>query len=194
MIIELFKGELCPYIHSVKTPLKYLLLSLVLMLSVAAHAQAPASANDCKQYLIDTLVGKSAQRQVYPKDVVMLYDDNGPYMTIFPIKTSGEKMIVNMHLIDNAVGCIEQSAKINVQFTDSTQEDFYSDSRPNCEGDVIVYFGVRSNMDKVYEDLHTKPLKLIRINTAKGFAAKEIDHTNAVLLNNQLRCISEKKW
>jgi hypothetical protein len=144
---------------------------------------------DCSKYT-ETATDRMTDR-VYSsgKESVIVSDDRGKTGIAISLITSGSSLIFSIKAVDKDSGCIDENAAVLILFTDGSKITLKSDGKFNCDGKVTVYFGGVFGRRDDLEELSTKKIKAMRVNTRKSLVEEDFTDSQATELFNQINCL-----
>ena len=159
-----------------------ILPALVFSLNVNAQCEKYISFEEDKMSGVGTWVAN---------DVIVLSHDGGNEgIAITTILSSDLKTIICSNKVVGA-GCIDESAKIEILFTDKSRLTLYGDNKFNCQGKATLYFGGIFGKTKHLDDLIEKNIETIRIWGHSSYVQEDMTVENQENFKNTIKCLRE---
>ena len=86
--------------------------------------------------------------------------------------------------------CVIEKSLVLVVFDDGSNLKMTSNSRENCEGNVVLYFGGSFKGLDNLQKLAEKKIIAILISSTKGILTQELSDSEAETFKNTLKCLS----
>jgi len=169
--------------------IKRLVIITIILIFVSVKANAQTGDSLGCQNLIkrieDKVMGTSFMACKIP--LVVSKDGINGFKILSNTGNTGERTLIII-----AVGagyCIDQGQKANILFRDGTRLELHSDSKFNCEGEFVIYFGGVFGKSEEYDLLSSKEIETLRVWTSKGFVEQDFTPDNSKRLMKTLDCL-----
>lgn len=167
---------------------KFLLLTL-LFTSISFSQDIPV---ECSKYLeakVDKVTGAS---NVAPPKPFIVDNKNTKSGLNMILMLSGKRdaAILSVQSMGSAK-CVDEGDVINILFRDGTRLALGNDGSFNCRGTHTSYFGsVFGGIDQL-EQLSTKEIEIMRLNTQNGIVEETFTVTQSQEFMNTMSCLSK---
>jgi hypothetical protein len=163
-----------------------ILLVIIPILSIHLDVNA-----QCEKYISFEEDKMSGTGTWVCNNVIVLSHDGGTNgIAITLILSSDGKTIICSNKVVGA-GCIDESAKIEILFTDKSRLTLYSDSKFNCQGKATLYFGGVFGKTKYLDDLTEKSVETIRVWGHSSYIQEDFTVEDQDNFKNTIKCLRE---
>ncbi len=105
------------------------------------------------------------------------------------IQKGGKGIITISFRTGTSVECIGEGNRLNILFTDGSKLDLTNEGPANCRGEVVSYFSGPYGKKKQLDELKTKKIKSIRIQTQQNSITQELSKENQEEFVRLVSCI-----
>jgi len=104
----------------------------------------------------------------------------------------GSNSIILSATVVGAGGCIDDTNKMNILFRDGTRLELINNTKFNCDGNFVLYFGGVFGKKKELEQLKTKEIETMRVRTSKSYVEEDFTPENSKTFMKTLECLANK--
>ena len=126
---------------------------------------------------------------VLQSETIVLAHENNRRSIGMMLVTPQEKDVLMFSFEVRGVGCISEGALIEIEFSDLSTMELYTDNPYNCKGYAYVLFGDAFDRGIEYLKLKRKDISKIRFHGNGGVIEREVSEEDALYLQACFACM-----
>lgn len=159
----------------------FLFMFVVFGLSLSAQTKN----GDCLAHVIQKEDEVTGEKTVAIKSFIKVVKGSES-VTFFLNRSPGEKSVFLLLKVTGSSPCIDEGEKANILFTDGTRIEIQNQSDFSCDGTFSLF--IVDDETSTLTNLCIKPIKTIRVWTAKGYVEVDIPLAKAKSLMSAFLC------
>jgi len=145
---------------------------------------APKTCDDLVATDTDKMSGRTSTSTKAP----LIVSEDGKTGLVIMAFTGSNSLIWSVKAI-GASSCIDDDAKALVLFTDGSRLELENDSKFNCDGSWVAYFGGSFGKKKEQRALSEKEIDAMRVWTHDGFVERTFTEEQRADLRQSFACL-----